>query len=220
MERLRNLNSQLVVSHRTSKSRTTATLEDIYLAAKRLQGQVRYTACRPSSRISHTVGSKVFLKLENTQYTGSYKERGALNKLMSLTEEEQKKGVCAASAGNHAQGLFIIAFVFKFIPIFLGVAYHAGRLGVKATIFMPVGTPTVKVTRTKFYGAHVVLTGSSFDDAYAACVEHQKKTGETMIHPFDDFDVIAGQGTIGLEIMDQLPDVDVLVIPIGGNLLN
>ena len=142
------------------------------------------------------------MKMENMQHTGAYKERGALNKLCSLTEEEKAIGVFAASAGNHAQGL----------------AYHAGRLGVKSTIFMPLGTPTIKVTRTKFYGANVEQVGNTFDDAFNACVEHLKHNGGVLVHPFDDFDIIAGQGTIGLELLDQLPDVDVLVVPIGGKL--
>ena len=119
MERLRNINGQLLTSHKVSPKKTTTTLADVYLAAKRIQSQVRYTPCRPSSRLTLIAGANVFLKLENTQFTGSYKERGALNKLINLTEEERRKGVCAASAGNHAQGRLLhlyISSLFYFVP--------------------------------------------------------------------------------------------------------
>lgn len=176
------------------------TLEQIFVAAKRLKNHVRITPFQPSQRLNTLLGADIFMKMENMQHTGAYKERGALNKLCSLTKEERSKGVCAASAGNHAQGL----------------AYHAGKQGIKSTIFMPVGTPVIKVTRTKNYGADVRLIGSSFDDAYDACLKHIEETGSTLIHPFDDPAIIAGQGTIGLEIMDEVPDIDVLVVPVGG----
>jgi threonine dehydratase len=176
------------------------TLENIFLAARRIKGHVRITPCQPSQRLNKLVGANIFMKMENMQHTGAYKERGALNKLYSLTTEEKSKGVFAASAGNHAQGL----------------AYHAGRLGVDATIYMPLGTPVIKVTRTKSYGANVILTGSSFDDAFDSCMEKVRESNGTLVHPFDDEHIIAGQGTIGLEIIDQLPDVDVVVIPVGG----
>ncbi len=154
------------------------TLESIYMAARRIKGQVRVTPFQPSQRLNALLGAEVFMKMENMQHTGAYKERGALNKLSSLTNEEKSRGVFAASAGNHAQGL----------------AFHAGRLGISATIFMPVGTPVIKVTRTKSYGANVVLTGSSFDDAFDACLSHVTEKGGTLVHPFDDVHVISGQG--------------------------
>jgi threonine dehydratase len=176
------------------------TLEHIFLAAKRLKNQVRLTPCHPSARLSKLLGADIHCKLENLQMTGAYKERGALNKLMSLSTEEKAKGVFAASAGNHAQGL----------------AFHSGRLGVQSTIFMPTRTPTIKVSRTKDYGANVRLIGESYDDAYDACMEEVNLVGGTLIHPFDDIHVIAGQGTIGLELLDQIPDVDVIVVPVGG----
>lgn len=171
------------------------------MAARRLKGQVRVTPFQPSQRLKNLVGADVFMKMENMQHTGAYKERGALNKLLSLTPEERAKGVLAASAGNHAQGL----------------SYHAGRLGIKSTIFMPVGTPVIKVTRTKDYGAHVELVGTNYDDAYAACLDRANSgTGEILVHPFDDPQVIAGQGTMALEMLDIQPDLDVLVVPVGG----
>jgi len=176
------------------------TLEHIYLAARRLKNQIRHTPFQPSQRLNNLLGAEIFMKMENMQHTGAYKERGALNKLCSLTEEEKSRGVFAASAGNHAQGL----------------AYHAGLQGIHSTIFMPIGTPVIKVTRTKDYGANVQLVGSSFDDAFEACMSHINQHGGTLVHPFDDVHVIAGQGTMGLEIIDQMPDIDVLVIPVGG----
>lgn len=180
---------------------SSVTLEQIYLAARRLKGHVRVTPFQPSQRLKNLVGADVFMKMENMQHTGAYKERGALNKLLSLTLEERARGVLAASAGNHAQGL----------------AYHAGRLGVKSTIFMPLGTPVIKVTRTKDYGANVELVGTNYDDAFAACLERSNSgTGEVLVHPFDDPTVIAGQGTMALEMLDILPDLDVLVVPVGG----
>ena len=176
------------------------TLESIYMAARRLKGHIRQTPFQPSKRLNDLLGAEVYMKMENMQHTGAYKERGALNKLCSLTEEERNRGVFAASAGNHAQGL----------------AYHAGRLGITSTIFMPMGTPVIKVTRTKSYGANVVLTGGSFDEAFDACMKRIEEVNGTLVHPFDDVHVISGQGTIGLEIIDAIPDLDVLVIPVGG----
>lgn len=176
------------------------TLESIYLAARRIQGHVRQTPVLHSQRLKALLGADIYMKMENMQHTGAYKERGALNKLCSLTTEEREKGVFAASAGNHAQGL----------------AYHAGRLGIQSTIFMPMGTPVIKVTRTKSYGANVVQTGASFDEAFDACMKHIDEVKGTLVHPFDDIHVISGQGTIGLEIIDAIPDLDVIVIPVGG----
>jgi len=174
--------------------------ENIVAAAHRLKGHVRLTPLQPSVRLSKMLGGEVWMKMENMQHTGAYKERGALNKLHSLTEAQRKKGVCAASAGNHAQGL----------------AYHAGRLGIASTIFMPLGTPVIKVTRTQDYGATVKLVGRDFDEAFAACLEHMKTQDATLVHPFNDPLIIAGQGTIGLEMMDQLPKLDMIVVPVGG----
>ncbi len=194
------------------------------MAAKRIKGHVRMTPSQTSKRLNAITGANVFMKMENTQHTGAYKERGALNKLLSLSDDEKNAGVFAASAGNHAQGhLNSFEHQSKFslqLRLIIGLAYHAGRLNVKSTIFMPLGTPVIKVTRTKFYGATVELVGNSFDDAYAACMAHLSTHGGTLVHPFDDFDIIAGQGTIGLEIMDQIPDVDVIVVPIGGSSLH
>jgi len=174
--------------------------ENIVAAAHRLKGHVRLTPLQPSARLSKLLGGEVWMKMENMQHTGAYKERGALNKLHSLTPEQRSKGVCAASAGNHAQGL----------------AFHAGRLGIASTIFMPLGTPVIKVTRTQDYGATVKLVGRDFDEAFSSCVEHMKSQDATLVHPFDDPHIIAGQGTIGLEMMDQNSKLDTLVIPVGG----
>ena len=176
------------------------TFDMIVAAAHRIRGHVQHTPLQPSARLSNLIGCNSFLKMENLQHTGAYKERGALNKLKCLTPEERAAGVFAASAGNHAQGL----------------AYHAGRLGIKSTIFMPVGTPVIKVTRTKFYGADIVLTGNNYDEASAACKAAVLERKGTLVHPFDDKLVIAGQGTIGLEIMAQAPDIDIIVAPVGG----
>jgi threonine dehydratase len=145
-------------------------------------------------------GADVWLKFENLQFTAAYKERGALNKLLSLTAEERKRGVIAASAGNHAQGL----------------AYHARRLGIPATIVMPKFAPIVKVQQTEGHGAHVVLFGESFDEASAHAHELAAKRGFVYVPPFDDALVMAGQGTVGLEMLDAVPDLDTLIVPIGG----
>lgn len=176
------------------------TFEQIVAAAHRIRGSVRFTPCQLSARLETLLGSPVYLKMENMQHTGAYKERGALNKLKSLTHNEKHAGVYAASAGNHAQGL----------------AYHAGKLGIKSTIFMPIGTPTIKVSRTLIYGAEVKIVGRNFDEAFEACMESVNLNKGTLVHPFDDRLVIAGQGTIGLEILNQQPDIDILVIPVGG----
>jgi threonine dehydratase len=153
-----------------------------------------------SSTFSRIAGGEVFLKLENLQKTGSFKVRGAAYAMSQLTDKEKKAGVIAASAGNHAQG----------------VAYAATRLGLKSTIVMPVFSPVAKIQATQGYGANVVLHGVTFDDALAHALETAKKTGATFLHPFNDEDVIAGQGTIGLEILDECPDVDVIAVPVGG----
>ncbi|MBN2230105.1 MAG: threonine ammonia-lyase [Candidatus Thorarchaeota archaeon] len=153
-----------------------------------------------SSTFSKLSGGDVYLKLENLQKTGSFKVRGAAYAMSQLADDEKKAGVVAASAGNHAQG----------------VAYAATRLGIKSTIVMPIFSPVAKIQATESYGANVVLHGNAFDDALAHARETAEKTGATFLHPFNDEDVIAGQGTIGLEILDELPDVDVIAVPVGG----
>lgn len=153
-----------------------------------------------SESLSAQTGAKVYLKPENMQYTGAYKVRGAYYKIATLTEEQRSKGLIAASAGNHAQG----------------VAYAAKQMGCKATIVMPVGTPLIKINRTKSHGAEVVLYGDVYDDACAHAYELAEKHGYTFIHPFDDLAVATGQGTIAMEIVQELPTVDYIVVPIGG----
>jgi len=176
------------------------TLESIQAAAKVLDGQIENTPMRHSQTLSEITGAEVWVKFENMQFTAAFKERGALNKLSKLTETEKNMGVLAVSAGNHAQG----------------VAYHARRLGIPATIVMPVTTPFNKVEHTRDHGARVLLDGNTFDEAsvYAATV--RARDGLTFIHPFDDADIISGQGTIALEMLEAQPDIDTLVVPIGG----
>ncbi len=176
------------------------TLADIELAQKALAGQVRQTPCWPSMFLSQKLKANVFLKLENFHITGSYKERGALNRLLQIPEIEKKRGVVTASAGNHAQA----------------VALHASRLGISATIFMPLFTPLTKIVRTQEFGADTVFKGESYDEAYEAARIFADKTGAEYIHAYDDPFIIAGQGTMGLEIVSQVPNVDVVVLPIGG----
>jgi threonine dehydratase len=178
----------------------TVSLQDIRDAAAAIAGAVVATPCLPSRTLSQITGAQVFLKFENHQFTASFKERGALTKLLSLSPDQRTRGVIAASAGNHAQG----------------VAYHAKRLGVPAVIVMPRHTPAVKVEQTRAFGAEVVLAGELFDDAKAHAVELAGSRGLTMVHPYDDESVIAGQGTIALEMLRDWPDLDVLVVPIGG----
>jgi len=169
-------------------------------ARDRVTGVVQVTLMDSSRYLSDILGSPVLLKCENLQRTGSYKIRGAYNRLSLLTDEEKARGVVAASAGNHAQG----------------VAYAARELGIKATIFMPVGVPLPKLQATKDYGAEVVLRGHTVDEPLRAAAEFARTTGAVFIHPFDHEDIIAGQGTLGLEIYEQQPDVDTVVVPIGG----
>ena len=174
---------------------------DIEAAAKRLAGQVLDTPCVESRTLGQIVGCRVFLKFENLQFTASFKERGALNKLAAMLEAGTRpKGVIAASAGNHAQG----------------VAHHAQRLGLRAVIVMPVATPTVKVERTRGFGAEVVLHGETFDEARDRALAMAAEQGLAFIHPFDDAAVIAGQGTIGVEMLRAQPELDTLVIAVGG----
>jgi threonine dehydratase len=176
------------------------TIDDIRAAAQRIKGAVIRTPMLVSRTLSEIIGAEVWLKFENLQFTAAYKERGALNKLLQLTPEERARGVIAASAGNHAQA----------------VAYHAKRLGIPATIVMPEPTPTVKVTQTAGHGAKVVLCGDMFDDAYARAKELALENGYVFVHPFDDPQVIAGAGTVALEMLEDAPDLDAFVIPIGG----
>ncbi len=174
---------------------------DIEAAAARLAGQVLDTPCVESQTLSQITGAQVFLKFENLQFTASFKERGALNKLTLLMQSGQPiRGVIAASAGNHAQG----------------VAHHAQRLGLRAVIVMPQHTPMVKVERTRGFGAEVLLHGDGFDAAREHALQIAQAQGLSFIHPFDDADVIAGQGTIGLEMLRQQPQLDTLVIAVGG----
>ena len=178
----------------------TLALADIRAAAERLHGQVLDTPCVPSRTLSAIAGCEVFLKFENLQFTASFKERGALNKIAQLSDAERARGVLAVSAGNHAQG----------------VAYHAQRLHIPATIVMPRFAPAVKVERTRGFGATVVLEGDTFDDARAHGLQLAQDRGLTLVHPYDDLQVAAGQGTIGLEMLAQQPALDTLVVAIGG----
>jgi threonine dehydratase len=175
-------------------------LQDIHAARARIAGQVVLTPCTPSETFGEMFGGQAWFKFENLQRTGSFKERGALNRMLLLSPGERARGVIAASAGNHAQG----------------VAYHASRLGIPATIVMPERTPLVKVSATERYGARVVLHGSVYDEAMAEALRIQADEGQTLIHPFDDPAIIAGQGTIGLELLEQVPGMDVVVVAVGG----
>jgi threonine dehydratase len=173
---------------------------DIIAAQQTMRNTIKSTTLMPSKTFSKLAGNQIFMKLENLQTTGSFKVRGAFNKIFHLTEEEKKYPVVAASAGNHAQG----------------VAFSATKLGLKSTIFMPTFTPPTKVSATRFYGADVILTGDSFDDAYEASQEYCQTHNATYIHPFNDSKIIAGQGVVGLEIFIQCPDVDTVIVPVGG----
>jgi threonine dehydratase len=180
--------------------KTRPTVDDIRTAAERIKGSVIRTPMMKSYTLSEIVDAEVWLKFENLQFTAAYKERGALNKLLQLSEEERARGVVAASAGNHAQA----------------VAYHGRRLGIPVTIVMPISTPMIKVTQTEGHGANVVLYGERFDDAYAHARELEAQHGYIFVHPFDDVAVMSGAGTVALEMLEEAPDLDMLVIPIGG----
>jgi threonine dehydratase len=173
---------------------------DVIKAAARIDGRVMRTPLIRAEKLSAMTGVDIHLKLESLQYTGAFKERGALNKLLALSADERARGVIAASAGNHAQGL----------------ARHAKALGVTATIVMPATTPDVKVRQTRAFDAEVVLSGHSFEEAHAAAAKIAAERGLVFVHPFDDADVIAGQGTIGLEMIDDGPRFDAFIVPIGG----
>ncbi len=181
-------------------NRAMLQLADIQAAATRLQGQVLDTPCVESRTISQIAGCQVFLKFENLQYTASFKERGACNKLAQLTADERACGVVAMSAGNHAQG----------------VAYHAQRLGLRAVIVMPRFTPGVKVERTRGFGAEVVLHGDTLDEARAHARALAQQQGLVFVHPYDDEAIVAGQGTVALEMLREVPDLDTLAIAVGG----
>ena len=178
----------------------TITLADIQQARERVRDHVYLSPCPHSVMLSKLTGQEIYLKLENLQMTGSFKERGALNRLSLLTQEEASRGVVAASAGNHAQG----------------VAYHATSKGVRAVIVMPLATPLVKVTATRNFGAEVILYGANYDEACQEATRICKLEDMTFIHPFDDAAVMAGQGTIGLELLEQVPHLEAVVVPIGG----
>ena len=175
-------------------------LADVLAARDRVRGHVYESPCPRSETLSRLTGQEVFLKLENLQMTGSFKERGALNRLALLTPAEAARGVIAASAGNHAQG----------------VAYHATRRGVRSVIVMPLATPLVKVTATRGFGAEVLLHGANYDEACEEATRLSKLENMVFLHPFDDPAVMAGQGTIGLEMLDQVPGLEAVIVPIGG----
>lgn len=175
-------------------------IADIEAARARIAGAVLHTPTTESRTLGEMVGARVFLKFENQQFTAAYKERGALNALLQMDREQRERGVIAASAGNHAQGL----------------AYHGARLGVPVTIVMPKTTPQVKVMQTASHGAEIVLFGEKYDDAYAHARELEAERGLSFVHPFDDPRIAAGQGTVALEMLEDQPDIDTLIIPIGG----
>jgi threonine dehydratase len=176
------------------------TLADVLAARERIRSSVYYSPCTRSEMLSRGTGLEIYLKLENLQMTGSFKERGALNRIATLTAKQAKRGVVAASAGNHAQG----------------VAYHATQRGIRAVIVMPLTTPLVKVTATRNFGAEVVLHGANYDEACEEATRLCEAEGMTFIHPFDDAVVMAGQGTIGLELLEQVEGLEAVVVPIGG----
>jgi threonine dehydratase len=184
----------------TTQSALAIGLADVEAARERLRGHIYYSPCPRSEMLSQLTGQTIYLKLENLQMTGSFKERGALNKLALLTPEEAARGVIAASAGNHAQG----------------VAFHATARGIRSVIVMPLPTPLVKVTATQRFGAEVILHGANYDEAYSEARRLCEEQALTFIHPFDDPAVIAGQGTIGLEMLEQVPRMEAIVVPIGG----
>jgi len=178
----------------------TVTYADIQAAATRLDGHIVRTPCAFSQRLSAMTGAKLWIKSEHQQFTSAFKERGALNKLLSLDDSERARGVFAASAGNHAQGL----------------AYHAQRLGIPATIVMPAGTPFVKIEKTQGFGANVVIEGASYEDSSAHAMTLCELSQGVYVHPFNDEAVLAGQGTTAIEMLEQAPELDTLIVPIGG----
>ena len=183
-----------------SVSCTSVSLNDVRAAAERIAGAVEHTPCLHSRTLSRLTGAEVWLKFENLQFTASFKERGALNKLLLLGEAKRRRGVIAMSAGNHAQG----------------VAHHAVRLGARAVLVMPRGTPNSKMRSTQVLGAEVILEGDTLAEAAQHAHELEAREGLTFIHPYDDAAIIAGQGTVALEMLEQAPALEVLVVPIGG----
>ncbi len=175
-------------------------VEDIKSALDAFGGSIKHTPTTYAITLSKITGAEIYIKNENAQFTSSFKERGALNKLMNLTDEQKKRGVIAASAGNHAQG----------------VAFHGSRLGIPTTIAMPLGTPFVKVSNTEELGAKVVQVGERFDETAEEAMKMAEEQNLTVVHPFDDYHVMAGQGTIGLELLEDVSDVDVVLVPVGG----
>jgi threonine dehydratase len=175
-------------------------LDDIRAAAARIEGAVVRTPTMLSRTLSELTGATIYVKFENLQFTAAYKERGALNKLLLMDPETRSRGVIAASAGNHAQAL----------------AYHGARLGIPVTIVMPKPTPIIKVMQTEGHGATIVLEGELFDEAYAHALQLGKERGLTFVHPFDDAQIIAGQGTVALEMLEDAPEIETLVVPVGG----
>src|SRR4051812_17828719 len=175
-------------------------LADIRAAAQRVHGQVLRTPCVEARTLSQLTTARVFLKFENLQFTATFKERGACNKLVQLTDEERRRGVIAMSAGNHAQG----------------VAYHAQRLGLRAVIVMPRFTPGVKVEATRGFGAEVILHGNTLEEARAHAVQLAQEQGLTFVHPYDDDLIVAGQGTVGIEMLQAVPQLDTIVVAVGG----
>ena len=184
----------------TTPAPLAVTYGDVVSAAAAIRGAVVETRFEQSRTLTELLGAEIWLKFENLQFTASYKERGALNKLLSLSEAERANGVIAMSAGNHAQG----------------VAYHAHRLSIPATIVMPSWTPTIKVENTRGHGANVILEGQSIEEAYNFAVRYGAERGMTFVHPYNDAHVIAGQGTVALEMLSAAPDLDMLIVPIGG----
>src|SRR2546426_3626303 len=178
----------------------SVTLAEVQNALARIRQSIPVSPCARSETFSALTGNSVYLKLENLQRTGAYKERGALNKLLSLDKQERAHGVIAASAGNHAQA----------------VSYHAARLGIRAMICMPLTTPLIKVSATRGYGAEVILHGANYDEAFEEAIRRSQHEHFVFVHAFDDDVVIAGQGTLGLELLEQHPDLDAVVVPIGG----
>ncbi len=176
------------------------TLKDVLAARERVRDALYLSPCARTETLSRVSRTQAFLKLDNLQMTGAYKERGALNKILTLGDAERARGLIAASAGNHAQA----------------VAYHAGRLGLSATIVMPETTPIMKVANTRGHGARVVLFGANYDEAYAEARRMEREEGLTFVHPFDDEVIIAGQGTLGLEVVEQVAGLDAVLVPVGG----
>src|SRR5690606_4118832 len=190
----------LTVTTAAEAPAATLTIDDVRAAAERIEGAVVRTPTLYSKTLSAITGAEIWLKFENQQFTAAYKERGALNALLMMDEERRKRGVIAASAGNHSQGL----------------SYHGRRLGVPVHIVMPRTTPTVKVMQTESVGGQVLLEGETYDEAYDHARSMEKQLGLTFVHPFDDPNVAAGQGTVALEMLEDAPQIETLVVPIGG----